>query len=35
MARYPNILLITSDQHHPGVLGSVNPRVRTPALDRL
>ena len=31
----PNILLITSDQHHPNVLGAVEPRVRTPALDRL
>lgn len=30
-----NILFITTDQHHYGVLGSVNPRVRTPQLDRL
>jgi len=31
----PNILLITSDQQHAGTLGAVNPRIRTPALDRL
>jgi arylsulfatase A-like enzyme len=31
----PNILLITSDQHHASCLGSVNPRISTPALDRL
>ena len=31
----PNILLITSDQQHHGTLGSVNDRIRTPALDRL
>ena len=30
-----NILLITSDQHHYSCLGSVNPRISTPALDRL
>ena len=31
----PNILLITSDQHHFSALGSVNPKIKTPALDRL
>jgi len=31
----PNILLITSDQQHYDTLGSTNPRIRTPALDRL
>jgi len=31
----PNILLITSDQHHHTCLGSVNPKIKTPALDRL
>ena len=31
----PNILLITSDQQHYSTLGSVNDRIRTPALDRL
>lgn len=31
----PNILLITSDQQHHSALGAVNPRIRTPALDRL
>jgi len=30
-----NILLITSDQHHFSALGSVNPKIRTPHLDRL
>jgi arylsulfatase A-like enzyme len=30
-----NILLITSDQQHYDTLGAVNPRIRTPALDRL
>ena len=30
-----NILLITSDQHHFSALGSVNPKIRTPNLDRL
>ena len=30
-----NILLITSDQHHYSCLGSVNPGISTPALDRL
>ena len=31
----PNILLITSDQQHWDTLGVTNPRVQTPALDRL
>jgi len=31
----PNILLITSDQQHYDTLGVANPRIRTPALDRL
>ncbi len=31
----PNILLITSDQQHYSTLGSVNPLIRTPHLDRL
>lgn len=31
----PNILLITSDQQHWSTLGSINPRISTPALDRL
>lgn len=31
----PNILLITSDQHHYSCLGCTNPRIKTPALDRL
>ena len=31
----PNILLITSDQQHFRTLGSINPRLQTPALDRL
>jgi arylsulfatase A-like enzyme len=30
-----NILLITTDQQHYGTLGVTNPRIRTPALDRL
>lgn len=34
-ARRPNILLITSDQQHWQTLGSNNPQIRTPALDRL
>jgi len=33
--RRPNILLITSDQQHYSTLGSVNLKIRTPALDRL
>lgn len=35
MEQPPNILLITSDQQHWSTLGSVNPKIRTPALDRL
>ncbi len=31
----PNILLITSDQQHHSTLGSANPKIKTPALDRL
>lgn len=31
----PNILLITSDQQHWQTLGHNNPRISTPALDRL
>jgi uncharacterized sulfatase len=31
----PNILLITTDQHHASVLGINNPAVRTPNIDRL
>jgi len=31
----PNILLITSDQQHYDTLGASNPRIKTPALDRL
>lgn len=31
----PNILLITSDQQHWDTLGVTNPRIQTPALDRL
>ncbi|MCY3023702.1 MAG: sulfatase-like hydrolase/transferase, partial [Planctomycetota bacterium] len=30
-----NILLITSDQQHWNTLGVHNPRIKTPALDRL
>ncbi len=35
MAVPPNILLLTSDQQHWSTLGALNPRIRTPALDRL
>lgn len=35
MSQPPNILLITSDQQHWNTLGACNPRIRTPALDRL
>jgi arylsulfatase A-like enzyme len=35
MSSRPNILLITSDQQHFSTMGCVNPRIRTPALDRL
>lgn len=31
----PNILLITSDQQHWNTLGTVNPEISTPNLDRL
>ncbi len=31
----PNILLITSDQQHYDTLGVTNPRIKTPAQDRL
>lgn len=31
----PNILLITSDQHHPDALGACSSGLKTPALDRL
>ncbi|MDF1513268.1 MAG: sulfatase-like hydrolase/transferase [Anaerolineae bacterium] len=31
----PNILLITSDQHHWQAIGYQNPQVKTPNLDRL
>jgi arylsulfatase A-like enzyme len=31
----PNILLITSDQHHWSAMGYNNPEVKTPNLDRL
>lgn len=31
----PNILLITSDQQHWNTMGSINPEVSTPNLDRL
>ncbi|HEV7301703.1 MAG TPA: sulfatase-like hydrolase/transferase [Tepidisphaeraceae bacterium] len=33
--RPPNILLITSDQQHFTALGTTNPAIKTPALDRL
>lgn len=35
MRKSPNILLITSDQQHFDTLGVANPRIKTPALDRL
>ncbi|MGH7996412.1 MAG: sulfatase family protein [Opitutaceae bacterium] len=31
----PNIVLITTDQQHPNLLGCLNPELRTPHLDRL
>ena len=31
----PNILLITSDQQHWSALGALNPKIKTPNLDRL
>lgn len=33
--KQPNILLITSDQQHAGMLGCLNPGLRTPCLDAL
>jgi arylsulfatase A-like enzyme len=33
--KQPNILFITSDQQHYTTLGSVNPKIHTPNLDRL
>ena len=33
--KQPNILLITSDQHHYACLGVTDPKLETPALDRL
>ena len=35
MSDRPNILLITSDQQHFSTLGVTNPKIQTPALDRL
>ncbi|MCW8130111.1 MAG: sulfatase-like hydrolase/transferase [Planctomycetota bacterium] len=35
MSKRPNILLITSDQQHWNTLGCINPKIKTPALDRL
>ncbi len=35
MTQRPNILLITSDQHHWSALGAVNDKIKTPNLDRL
>ncbi len=35
MANPKNVLLITSDQQHWSTLGSLNPKINTPALDRL
>ncbi len=35
MLNSPNILLLTTDQQHFSTLGSRNPRIHTPALDRL
>ena len=32
---HPNVLLITSDQQHFRTLGTVNPQISTPSLDRL
>lgn len=31
----PNILFISTDQQHHTALGAVNPKIKTPALDRL
>ncbi len=33
--KQPNILLITSDQHHYSMLGCVNANIKTPNLDKL
>ena len=35
MGTRPNILLITTDQQHFSALGTVNPKISTPNLDRL
>jgi uncharacterized sulfatase len=35
MSNRPNILLITSDQQHYDTIGLTNPKIKTPALDRL
>jgi uncharacterized sulfatase len=35
MSTPPNILLITSDQQHWSTLGAINPKIKTPNLDRL
>lgn len=35
MSKQPNILLITSDQQHWSTLGFLNPKIKTPNLDRL
>src|SRR5210317_1896852 len=35
MPKRPNILLITSDQHHYSLMGYNNPELKTPNLDRL
>ena len=34
-SKQPNILFITSDQHHWSAMGMVNPEVQTPNLDKL
>ena len=31
----PNVLFISTDQQHYSALGAVNPRIKTPSLDRL
>lgn len=35
MSKRPNVLLITSDQHHWSMLGAHTPGLKTPNLDRL
>lgn len=35
MSQSPNLLLITSDQQHWTTLGVLNPKIKTPNLDRL